>query len=181
MNENFVIGVFENENDVLHAAEEIKEQGLNIYDVYTPYPIHGLEKAMGLKPSRLTYICFGLAFAGLLFALFLQFWIGSIDWPLNVGGRPFNSLPAYLPVAFELTVLFGGVGVTIVMLFRNKLFPGKSKQVDLPCRLEGIGATDDRFIIIVEQKDSSVSASKIKDYWEKYNPVEIKSLGGDEI
>jgi len=175
MSDNLIAGIFDNEKDVLRAAEETKKQGLNIYDVYTPYPIHGLEKAMDLKPSRLTFVCFGLAATGLLSALFLQFWIGSIDWPLNVGGRPFNSLPAYLPVAFELTVLFGGVGVTLVMLFRNKLFPGKkSKQVD-------ICATDDRFIIVVEQKDSSVSMSKIIEYWKKYNPVEVKSLGGDQI
>ncbi len=175
MSDNLIVGVFENENDVLHAAEETKAKGLNIYDIYTPYPIHGLEKTMDLKPSRLTFVCFGFAFIGLLFALFLQFWIGAIDWPLNVGGRPFNSLPAYLPVAFELTVLFGGVGVVLVMLFRNKLFPGKTvKQID-------IRATDDRFIIVIKQKDNSVSASKVKEYWSKYNPVEIKSLGGDEL
>lgn len=175
MSDKYIVGIFEDENDILHAAEVIKEKGLNIYDVYTPFPIHGLESAMDLKPSRLTFVSFIFAFIGLMFALFLQFWIGAIDWPINVGGRPFNSLPAYLPVAFELTILFGGVGVVLVMLFRNKLFPGKvSKQID-------IRVTDDRFVIVVEQKDSSISVEIIEDYWKEFNPVEVKSIGGDEL
>mgnify|MGYP005847012817 FL=1 len=164
------LGIFKNEDDILAATEASREAGYEIHDVYTPFAVHGLDKAMGLKPTRLTYVCFAFALFGLLFALWLQFWIGSIDWPLNVGGRPFNSLPAYLPVTFELTVLFSGLGVVGAMLFRTKLFPGKSKNII--CE----GVTDDRFVIAVEETDAGFSPERLTHLWKKFNVAETREV-----
>lgn len=170
MDAQLYLGIFTNEDDVLNATRASKEAGYTIYDVYTPYAVHGLESAMGLKPSRLTYACLMFALAGLLLGVFAQFWIGAIDWPLNVGGKPFNSLPAYLPVIFELTVLMGGLGVVFTMLFRTKLFPGKKEWVP------DIRVTDDHFVVALEQRDASFNIDTVQRLWQEFNVLETKSL-----
>lgn len=170
MDAQLYLGIFTNEDDVLNATRASKEAGYPIYDVYSPYAVHGLESAMGLKPSRLTYVCLAFALAGLLLGVFAQFWIGAIDWPLNVGGKPFNSLPAYLPVIFELTVLFGGLGVVFSMLFRTKLFPGKKEW------LPDARVTNDHFVIALVHADASFDTRAVHQLWQKYNLLEAKSL-----
>jgi len=170
MDRPFIIGVFTNEHDILGAVKETRASGYNIYDVYTPYAVHGLDEAMGLKPSRLTYVCFLFALLGLLTAIITQFWIGSIDWPLNVGGKPFNSLPAYLPVAFELTVLFGGLGVVFVMLLRTKLYPGKRERSIHP------RVTDNRFVLVLEVSDAVTDENVVRPLWENYSVEEVKRI-----
>lgn len=165
------LGVFEEEEDLLEATVATRRAGLSIVDIYTPYAVHGLEEAAGIKPSRLTWVCFGFAFLGFTLALGLQFWIGSIDWPLNVGGRPFNSLPAYLPVTFELTVLLGGLGVVFTMLARAKLFPGKQSQVVYP------GVTDNRFVLAVDADRADFDPSAIKRLWQDSNVIDTELSG----
>ncbi|NOY06433.1 MAG: DUF3341 domain-containing protein [Chlorobi bacterium] len=170
MDRPFIIGVFTNEHDILGAVKETRSSGYDIYDVFTPYAVHGLDEAMGLKPSRLTYVCFLFALLGLLTAIITQFWIGSIDWPLNVGGKPFNSLPAYLPVAFELTVLFGGLGVVFVMLLRSRLYPGK-KELSFHPRV-----SDDRFVLVIEVSDAVMDEDVVRPLWENYSVEEVKRI-----
>ncbi len=169
MDAQLYLGVFGNEDDIVNATLATNSAGYTIHDVYTPYAVHGLEKAMGLKSSRLTWACLAFAAAGLLLGVFAQFWIGSIDWPLNVGGKPFNSLPAYLPVIFELTVLVGGLGVVFSMLVRTELYPGKS--VWLP----DSGVTNDRFVIAVEQRDAAFDPDAVQRLWQQFNLIEAKS------
>ncbi len=172
MAKQYLIGVFDNEEDVLEATRVTRESGYDIYDVYTPYAVHGLPEAMGLKPSRLTWAGFLLAFAGFAVAITAQFWINGIDWAINVGGRPFNSLPAYLPVMFECIVLGGGVGVTLTMLFRNKLYPGKKEQLFHP------DITNHRFVLALERTDSSFDLDNISAIWAHYHVSEIKEHAG---
>lgn len=162
------LGIFQDESDVLRATAATRRADLTIVDVYTPYAVHGLEKAAGIRPSRLTWVCFAFAFLGFASALWLQFWIGSIDWPLNVGGRPFNSLPAYLPVTFELTVLVGGLGVVFTMLVRAKLFPGKEPVLVDP------GVTDDRFVLAIDADRADFDPVAIRRLWEESNVVDTK-------
>ncbi len=170
MERTIILGVFKDEHDILEAVKATRESGYDIYDVYTPYAVHGLDKAMGLKPSKLTYVCFFFALLGLLTAIIAQFWIGSIDWPLNVGGKPFNSLPAYLPVAFELTVLFGGLGVVFVMLVLNRLYPGKKERIVHP------RVTDDRFVLALEVRDAVTDENTVKSLWEKYSVEQVQQI-----
>lgn len=170
MSKPLVIGIFENEEDVLEATRATRQLGYSIYDVYTPYAVHGLDEAMGLRPSRLTWVCLALACTGFLLATLFQFWIGAIDWPLNVGGRPFNSLPAYLPVMFEMTVLIGGGGVTLAMLIRTRLYPGK------PSRTVHEEVTNNRFVLALIRQDSSFDSAAVKSLWERYNAVQISEL-----
>src|SRR5262245_18811767 len=125
MSRRLLVAAFERENDLLGATTTARERGLRIIDVYTPYAVHGLDEAMGLKPSRLSRACLACGAIGVAIALWFQHWAMSVDWPINVGGRPWNSLPAFVPVAFEVMVLFAGLGVVLAFFIRSRLYPGK--------------------------------------------------------
>lgn len=168
MRNPLLLGIFVDEDDIIRATRATRIAGYEILDVYTPYAVHGLDEAMGLKPSRLTWVCLIFAALGLVLAVITQFWIGSIDWPLNVGGKPFNSLPAYLPVMFEMTILIGGLGVVFTMLLRTKLYPGNWKK------LVESHVTDDHFVLALEEKNASYDAEILKSIWEEFHVIDIK-------
>lgn len=144
MTRRLFVAWFRDEDGVRAAAATVREAGLRIHDVYTPYAVHGLDEAMGLRPSRLTWVCLGCGLAGLVIALGFQWWSSAVDWPLNVAGKPANSLPAFIPVAFELTVLLAGLGSVAALLWRTRLYPRWSPPF-LPA-----GVTDDRFALALE-------------------------------
>jgi mono/diheme cytochrome c family protein len=156
MNRRLLLGTFEREEDLLGATAEARRQGLRIVDVYTPYAVHGLDRAMGLPPSRLGRACllFGVLGAGL--ALGFQFWATAVDWPINVGGRPWNSWPPFIPVVFELMVLFAGVGVVLAFLAVSRLYPGKRAVVPVP------EVTDGRFTLVLEEGDATFDAGAVQ-------------------
>src|SRR6516165_10545835 len=135
-----LVGDFARAEYLLGAARAAREHGLRIADAYTPYPVHGLAGAMGLRPSRLPWLCFGLAVVGATSKLAFQFWAMAVDWPVNVGGKPWNSFPAYVPVTFEVMVLLAGLGVVLAFLLRCGLLPGRRATPVFP------GVTDDTFV-----------------------------------
>lgn len=149
MGKTVVLGIFDKEETVIRGAKLLRDQGIPILDVYTPYPIHELEETMAIKRSRLPMVCFFAGLSGCTLALGFQIWAASVNWPINVGGKPFNSLPAFIPITFELTVLLGGLITTAAFLFRSKLFPLK-----VPV-LFNDRISDDRFVIAVETPDIS--------------------------
>src|SRR5690349_19345962 len=108
MPKEFMVATFSEETTLRTAVLRIREHGFRIYDVYTPYPVHGLDAAMGLRPSRLPIVTFLAGLAGLGGALALQFYCAVFDWPINVGGKPPNSTLAFVPITFELTILSAG-------------------------------------------------------------------------
>ena len=175
MDRSLILGIFESEEDILEATKATRQSGYEIYDIYTPYAVHGLDHAMGLRSSRLTYVCFLFAVLGLVSAILMQYWIHSIDWPLNVGGKPFNALPAYLPVTFELTVLLGGLGVVFTMFFRTRLFPGKR------ARLVHDGVTDHRFVLALEARDATMDEATLKKFWDRFHVIEVRQLSEADL
>src|SRR5215510_7763051 len=118
----YAAAFFSGEDDLIAGATAARHAGFEIYDAYTPYPVHGLDRAVGLPPSRLTCIAFLAGALGLVLGLTLQIWTSSYDWPLNVGGNPFNSFPLFIPVTFELTVLFSGLIAIGVLFARNRMW-----------------------------------------------------------
>jgi hypothetical protein len=144
MTRRVLVGGFAEEEDLRGAARAAREHGFHIRDAYTPYAVHGLDRALGLRPSRLPWACFAFGLIGATFALTTQPWALAVSWPMNVGGKPWNSLPAYVPVTFEVMVLLGGLGLVLTFLLRCRLFPGKEAAPLFR------GATDDTFFLVLE-------------------------------
>ena len=142
MSARVYVGWFEDEERTLAATAAARQAGFELHDVYTPYAVHGIDRAMGLKPTRLTWACLGGGLAGLLIATWLQLFISVQSWPHNIGGKPPASMPAFVPLMFELTVLFGAVCSVLALFFIERLFPGASARA-LP------GVTDDRFAVAI--------------------------------
>jgi mono/diheme cytochrome c family protein len=168
MSRRLLLSVFAKEDDLLKAAEAARREGLRIVDAYTPYAVHGLEKAMGLSPSRLSRVCLACGVVGALVAMWFQFWASSEDWPLNVGGRPWNSWPAFVPITFEMMVLLAAFGVVAAFFSVARLFPGKKPYIPLP------GAADDRFILVIEESDAAFDAVAVRRLFERFHAVQIE-------
>lgn len=164
----FLLGVFEREEDILTATRAVRDRKFRIVDVYTPYAVHGLDEAMGLKPSRLPWISLVLGVLGAGFKVWFEFWTSATDWPINVGGKPWNSLPAFVPVTFEVMVLFAGVGTVIAFLASRKLRPGRKAVAPYP------GVTDNRFVLVMEQTDATFDVVKVQKMLEDFNAIHVE-------
>ncbi|MBI3071397.1 MAG: DUF3341 domain-containing protein [Deltaproteobacteria bacterium] len=154
MSARMFVAYFGSEDGILGATRAVREAGFEIHDVYTPYAVHGMDEAMGQRPSRITWVCFFAGAFGLAVALALQIWTSAVDWPLNVGGKPHNSFPAFIPVAFELTVLFGGLTTVAALFLRSRLKPRMSNAHVLP------RVTDDRFALALVVEGHAFDADR---------------------
>ena len=167
MSRRVLIGVFENEADTLSAVRLSRAGGYHVVDVHAPYAVHGMEEAMGLSPSRIPWVVFALALLGAGLKVWFEFWTTAVDWPLNVGGKPFNSLPAFVPVTFEVMVLFAAVGAVLSFFVVCKLFPGKKAVLPVA------GVTDNRFAVVLEQSDSTFDAAHVAAMFRREGAVEV--------
>jgi hypothetical protein len=138
-----VIGFFEDTDTLIQATAKVREANYQHFDTFTPYPVHGLEAAQGLKRSPLPFVTLAAGLTGCTLGFLLQYWTSVIDWPLNVGGKPFNSWPAFIPVTFECTILFAGLATVGAMFLLNGLPNIRRKAFDP-------GLTRDRFAIVIE-------------------------------
>lgn len=170
MSERVLLATFEHEDDLLAATAAVREKGLKIVDAFTPYAVHGLERAMGLKPSRLTWVCFACGMLGALGMLAFEHWSASVDWALDVGGKPWNSLPSDVPVAFEAAMLLAGFGSVFALFFVCRLYPGKKIQVIHP------RVTDDRFVIVIEETDAAFDVAAVERLLSEFHVVETEEL-----
>lgn len=167
MSARLIQGVFDTEAQILAVTKAARDKRFGIVDVYTPYAVHGLEHAMGVRRSRLTWICFICGALGAGFALWFQYWTSAIDWPVNVGGKPFNSLPAFVPIAFEITVLFAGMGVVIALLARCGLLPGRRASIPHP------RVTDDRFVLLLRLKGARHTVDEAREFLAAHGAGEV--------
>lgn len=168
MSRRVVLGTFAREEDILGATHATRAGGLKILDVYAPYAVHGLDAAMGLRRSRLPWICFLAAAVGAVLKLWFEFWTTMVDWPVNVGGKPWNSLPAFVPVTFEVMVLSAGVTTVFAFFLISRLWPGK--EAVLPTH----GVTDDRFVLVIEETDAAFDIDRLRGLLEKFNAVSVE-------
>jgi hypothetical protein len=156
MTRRIIHGVFQREEDLAQALADAGRMGWSIVDIYTPYPVHAAFESLGLARSRLPRAAFVYGLCGVGLAFWFQFWVSASDWPLNVGGRPWNSLPAFVPVAFEMMVLCAGLGVVLTWLLLSRLYPGKKAMLASP------RATDDAFVLAVQCADQDQDAELIR-------------------
>ena len=112
-------GIFLDEHQVVDAARKVREAGFTKFDAISPFPLHGMEEAVGIKRSVIPYVSFVAALVGLAAGLGLTYWTSVVSWPINVGGKPFFSLPAFIPIMFELTILFSALSSVMALLDRK--------------------------------------------------------------
>jgi hypothetical protein len=164
-----VLGHFYDPDDALVAAAKVRDAGWTHFDFLTPFPVHGMDAAMGLKKSWVPVATGVLAFCGVLFAQALQNYVMIWDWPMNFGGKPFWAWPAFVPITFEAMVFWAALGTALVAILA-----GKVETIPQPPPLRvNTGATVDRFALWISATDP------------KWNAVEaerfVRSLGADGV
>ncbi len=140
----FVVGCFDDEAVLFPAVKKVRTAGYKIHDVYTPFAVHGLDHALGLRETSLHTAGFIYGITGTATALSTISWIFTKDWPLNIGGKPHFALPAWIPIIFELTVLFAAVGMVLTFLYICQMAPFVKKHHFHP------RATNDYFVMVIE-------------------------------
>src|SRR5688500_11640211 len=140
----FVVGCFDEEGLLFDAVKKVRKAGYKMHDVYTPFPIHGLDRVMGLRDTSIHTAGFLYAIFGTSTALAFITWVFTKDWPLNIGGKPHFALPAWIPITFEFTVLCSCVGMVLTFCYLCQLAPFVKKH-HFHAR-----ATDDLFVMVIE-------------------------------
>lgn len=159
-------GIFLDEHKTVQAAKKVRESGFTKFDAITPYPVHGMEEACGIKRSPIPYVTFVAGITGLMAALGLVYYTSVIDWPVNIGGKPMFSLPAFIPIMFELTVLFAALASVVAMFVLCKM-----PKVDPPVIDPDL--TSHKFAIFIPENDTGYNQERVEKL--------LKDLGASEV
>ncbi|MBI3534943.1 MAG: DUF3341 domain-containing protein [Deltaproteobacteria bacterium] len=167
-----VVGIFDEPRALIMATKKAREFGFKHFDAFTPYPVHGLEVAAGLKRSPIPYVTFVFGLVGCVLAFLYQYWTSAIDWALNIGGKPYNSWPAFVPIMFEVTILLGGLSTAAALFIFCGLPNLKKKAFDL-------SITRDRFALMIETPNLATNLD-VKDNLKKTKEF-LQSVGAKEV
>lgn len=162
----FVVGSFDDEAVLFPAVKKVRAAGFKIHDVYTPFPVHGLDHALGLRETSLHTAGFIYGITGTTTALSFMSWVFTTDWPLNIGGKPHFPLPAFIPITFELTVLFSAVGMVMTFMYLCQMAPFVKKHIFHPRQ------TDDLFVMAIELTEKT-RAEEVKGFLDSVGAKEI--------
>lgn len=165
----FIVGNFDDEAVLFPAVKSVRKSGHKIYEIYTPFPIHGLDKAMGLRDTSLHTAGFIYAAIGTATALGFISWALAVDWQIVFGGKPFFSLPAWIPIMFELTVLFSSVGMVLTFCYLCQLAPFVKKDHF------NLRSTDDLFVMVLESTGRTNEAETIA-FLESLGAKDVKAV-----
>ena len=147
----FATATYSDEAVLFPAVKKVRANGHKIHDVFTPFAVHGLDEALGYKVSDLHIAGFIYGITGTATALGFMGWIFTTDWSQNFGGKPHFPLPAFIPIVFELTVLFAAVGMVLTFCYLNQTMPGVKKHIFNPRQ------TDDKFVMTIEVTDENAA------------------------
>lgn len=145
----FISGYYLDDKDLIEGIKTLQENNVEITDVRTPFPVHGLDKVLKMRRSRLPRAGFIAGTIGLIIGFGFQAWVFTEAWPLNFGGKPFLSVPSFIPVTFELTVLFAAFALVFGFLISSKLGPGADNVIF------DEEVTNDRFQILLKANDNN--------------------------
>jgi hypothetical protein len=164
---------FTSPDELVHAATAAYEAGYRCMDAYSPLPIHGLARALGFRRTRVPLIVLLGGLAGCLGGFFLQYWISAVDYPINVGGRPYNSWPSFVPVTFELTILVAAFAALLGMLALNGL-PMPYHPV---FNVERFAlASRDRFFLCIEAVDPQFDREATNTFLQSLRPATVSPV-----
>ena len=160
MSKKVIYGIFDDEEVLLNSVKEVRSKDISIKEVYSPFPIHGLDHALGLERTRLAIAAFIYGAIGCALEIWMTYYIMILDWPQNIGGKPsfayYLNMPAFVPIIFEMTVLFSAHLMVITYLFKCKLFPGQESASPDP------RTTDDKFLMEIESDDDKTISTLLK-------------------
>lgn len=165
----FLVGIFDDEDVLMSGVKKIRNSGVQIHEVYTPFPIHGLDEALGYSRSFMSRAAFMFGALGFTCILTLMIWTMGYDWPMIVGGKNFVSPPILVPVGFEGTVLFSALGMVGTFLVVSNLYPGKKPF------LFDSRSTDDKFVMAVEVSRNKLSSDEITSIMKSYGAIEVSA------
>ena len=174
MSRRITLATFAHEHGALAATAELRRHGFRLIDVYSPHAVHGMDEALGLKPSRLTWVCFVCGAIGAIGMLWFQHWANAVSWPINVGGKPWNSVPAEAPVAFEMLVLLAAFGSVLAFFVVSRMFPGKQPDAT------AYGATDDKYVIAIDESPGAGDGGTLQRLLEAHCVAEVREQVVDE-
>lgn len=156
MEQKMVSGYFLDEEKLIAAIKKLNEKEVKIKDVYTPFPVHGLDKLLGYRKSQIPTVGFLFGAIGAALAFLFQAWVFTKSYPMNIGGKPLLSVPTFIPIIFETTVLFAAMAMVFAFLFRSKLGLGAEHPV------YDLKVTDDHFLILLTEQNGSNTEQLIK-------------------
>jgi hypothetical protein len=165
-----VIGEFADAQSLLDAANAARERGYTDTDAFSPFPIHGLAEAVGFHKSRLSIVVLTMGAIGGIGGFFMQWYANVIAYPLNIGGKPYNSWPAWIPITFECTILLAALGAVFGMLALNGL-PMPYHPVFNVRRFDQ--ASRDKFFLVIQARDPKFELDEVRDFFDTLNPREI--------
>lgn len=161
---------FDTATELVDAAREIRDAGYRKTDAFSPFPLHEIDEALGIKRSILPYLCFGGGLIGLLTGLGLTYFVHVIDYPIIVGGRPHFSLPSFIPPMYELTILLAAFTAVLGMLFLNGLPAPYHPVFNVP---RFALATREKFFLLIESADENFDYDKTRNFMESLGPQEV--------
>lgn len=164
-----IAGIWLDEHDFVLAAKKMKDGGSDRVEAISPYPIHGLEDALQIKRSVIPYITFVGAMIGLSIGLFVTWWTSVVSWPINVGGKPAFSLPAFIPIMFELTILIAALSSVASMFYFCNL-----PQLDPPVIDPDL--TSHKFALFIPENDVVYNEAKLSQTLKDLGAVEVKKV-----
>lgn len=165
---HFVTGVYEDEDVLLDAITQVKSSGIKIHEVYSPYPVHGIDDYLGYKRSKLPIAAFLFGVLGTTLALTMQYYMMAFDWPMIIGGKDYGAFPDFIPVTFELTVLLASFGMVGVFMVSTNLKPWAQP------RIFDLRITDDKHVMAIDiANNSTIELAKIEEI--------LKSSGASEV
>ncbi|MGI8495771.1 MAG: DUF3341 domain-containing protein [Pyrinomonadaceae bacterium] len=165
-----LLAEFDTPTELVDAARKTREAGFTKTDAFSPFPIHEMDKALGVKRSILPYLVFCGGIVGLLSGLGLQYFVHVWDYPINVGGRPYLSLPSFIPATFELTILFAAFTAVLGMLFLNGLPQPYHPVFNVP---RFALATREKFFLLIETKDPKFNYEETRNFMQTLSAQEV--------
>jgi hypothetical protein len=162
---------FETADAILHAAEKVYAAGYDKWDVHSPYPVHGMDRAMGLSDSRLGWIVLACGLTGLAAAVTMMQWMNGYDYPLVIGGKPPDAFASMVPIMFELTVLLAAFGAVFGMLGLNEI-PRHHHTIFFSERFES--CSNDKFFVSIEANDKLFDLDKTRELLESLHPSHVE-------
>lgn len=163
-----LLGIYDNPDATLEITQQLKNKGYDVYDVYTPFAVHGLDRVLGVKRTRLSSAAFVFTMIGLTCAILLQTYASYFDWPMNIGGKPFLHIPTYIPITFELSVLFTAFGMVGCFFIVNRMFWGRNTDII------DIRVTDDRFVIAVNVHEGKTNVQELSTIFVQGGALEVR-------